>query len=72
VIIPTFAIDREPQVTWATPVARKVIEPTTFRLSAQPKPPSMMNDSRKIERSASTSLPELPLNLPRFHSLTQS
>ena len=72
VITPTFAIDREPQVTWASPVARKVIEPTSFRLSAQPNPPPIITDTRKIERSASTSLPDLPLNMTRLQSLTLS
>ncbi len=67
IIIPTFAVDRQPQVRWSTPAAHKQNQASSFRLSTARNSSSMINDMKKIERAASTSLPELPLNLQRTH-----
>lgn len=61
-------MDREPQVRWATPATHIQNQSTSFRL---PKPTtttnssSIINGTKNIERAASTSLPDLPLNIQR-------
>ncbi len=66
--MPTLAIDREPHIRWASPPIRKQPQSTAFRLSAGPHPPAITNRTKKVERSASISLPDLPLNFQRTHS----
>jgi len=68
VIVPTLAMDREPQVTWATSTAHKITKSKSFRIAVASNPPPIINGTKTIERAASTSLPELPLNLQRTES----
>ncbi len=73
VIMPTLEIDREPQVRWATAVTPRVAQKTSYRLSEPvPNPPSITTDTRQIERSASNSLLNLPSNVTRTQSFSQS
>lgn len=73
VIVPTLAMDREPQVRWATPATQKQIQSSSFRLpTSSVNSSSIINGTKNIERTASTSLPDLPLNLQRTQSLSQS
>jgi len=73
VIMPTLEIDREPQVRWATAVTPRVAQKTSYRLSETvPNPHSQTTDTKQMERSASNSLLDLPSNVTRTHSLSQS
>ncbi len=66
--MPTLTIDREPHIRWASPAIRKQTQSTAYRLSAGPNPRAITNGTKKVERSASISLPDLPLNFQRTHS----
>jgi len=71
IIVPTLAMDREPQVRWATPAAHKQAQSTSIRLAAAAaKTSSSTNGTKNIERAASISLLDLPLNLERTQSLS--
>ncbi|CAF2125401.1 unnamed protein product [Rotaria magnacalcarata] len=72
VVVPTLGLDSEPKMTWATPVAHKVTPGTSYRLSVASKQHTAMNDSKKIDRCASTSLPDLPLDYTRAKTFIQS
>ncbi|CAF1591800.1 unnamed protein product [Rotaria sp. Silwood1] len=72
VIVPTLAIDPDPKITWATSVPHKVTQSTSFRLAVTSKPSSILNDTRKIDRCVSTSLPELSLDITRMKTFIPS
>jgi hypothetical protein len=63
IISPTLEIDREPQVIWTTPTAHKQTQSTSFRLAVAANPAPIINGTKKIDRSASTSLIDFPLDL---------
>ena len=68
IVIPALGIDRRPPIRWAQPVVQKQTQSGPFRLSAQGNPPPIMHGGRSMERAASTSLPDLPLNSQHIQS----
>jgi hypothetical protein len=70
IIVPTLAMDREPQVRWATPAVHKQTQSKSFRLTGAAKPSLIKNGTKNIERAASTSLPDLSSNLERTQTLS--
>ncbi|CAF4112578.1 unnamed protein product [Adineta steineri] len=71
-IVPSPEFNREHQVRWAIPVAQKIPQTTPYRLASVSESSSIMPDLRRSERSASNSIPDLSLNLPRTQSLSQT
>ena len=61
-------MDRRPQVRWAQPALQKQSQPASFRLSTTANPPLIGRGGKTMERAASTSLPDLPLNSQRLQS----
>lgn len=68
IIIPTLGIDRRPHVRWAQPAMQKQSQTASFRLSTPANPPLLGRGGKNMERAASTSLPDLPLNSHRLQS----
>lgn len=60
IIMPTLAIEQEPQVRWSITANQKQTQSTAFRL-ARKTTSTNMNGTKTIERAASSSLPDLPL-----------
>ncbi|CAF3805071.1 unnamed protein product [Adineta steineri] len=71
-IVPNPEFNREHQVRWAIPVVQKIPQTTPYRLASVSESPSIMPDLRRSERSASNSIPDLSLNVPRTQSLSQT
>ncbi|CAF1028224.1 unnamed protein product [Adineta steineri] len=71
-IVPNPEFNREHQVRWAIPVVQKIPQTTPYRLASVSESPSIIPDLRRSERSASNSIPDLSLNLPRTQSLSQT
>jgi len=66
IIAPTLEIEPNSQIRWAQPAVHRQLPSTSFRLSPPvANRPSMVNVTKKIERVASTSLQDLPLNPQR-------
>ena len=73
IVIPTLGVEHNnPQMRWVQPTVHKQAQTKSFRLPAAVNSTAMVNGTKKIERAASTSLPDLPLNVQRTQPLSQS